>query len=97
MQTKVTQSSETIRKQSRVGLPHKEGQMGGAKGDPSPGRDLERIWRGRAAPGGGADNYLFWEPSQGKVMDHVQGPSGELGKEQMEKGARDGTRCETSA
>lgn len=49
-----------------------------------PGEDLEREGSTERLITVSADSR-----NQGKVMDHVQGPSGEASGEQLEKGARD--------
>ena len=67
------------------------GSRGRSQPRQGPGEDLER-----EGSTGGLITISVESPNQGKVMDHIQGPSGELSEEQMEKGARDGTGYETT-
>lgn len=70
-----------------MGLPHKWR----CKGDPRP-RIVEMEGSARRLIAIAVET-----PKQGKVMDPVQGPSGELSVEQLEKGDRDETGYEATA
>lgn len=71
-----------------MGLPHKWRP----KSDPTLRRvmEMEDSARGLIAT-------AIESPKQGKVMDPVQGPSGEFSEEHLEKGNRDETGYEATA
>lgn len=71
-----------------MGLPHKWRP----KGDPSPCRVVEMQGSAR-----GLGAIAVGTSKQGKVMDPVQGPSGEPSEEYLEKGDTDETGYEATA